>query len=921
MAYPNEQRKYIPINGIVRDKSDLLNKDGDCEEVINLRFKNGAWRPSYAKVQLSGYQHNCRNLYYHPAAGSSYSKFVGYSPSDDKIKRINTSTDSLTDLVTLDGTETFKNFAHLNDILVVTTDRNKYFFSWNGSSYDELETTDIFPDLEFYMGTANGVSQGVGEQLSSLEDAVTALQSRIADANKDGYFCEQTVAFQWVFELFDGSEIRHSNPYLVDVGSYASDTVLGTEIRLAKSGDPYYYFEYLVAAPIKYRFKLSDEKLTSLKKYSGLINNIRIYMTREVSNWVWDTEIANYLSLSSGATDYYSPPSNKASLSRVGEAHPYFLVKKLSFDEFANDSGWAAGLSTERTLDPNKANSTMNHNGFINGDETDVGFSALENSPAIEIDSFTHHQQLGYQVYNYNSRIHNGYVKTKLGDPHNISSWYHASQAGSGYSLQDVEDQNNSYRLEVTIETEFGTKYVLEDWNPHIMEKAASDDKIVVLPVISYPDSRATRIRILGSDKSDWNDDVYEVANYELTPHTFKNLAYCIVNATDNSAGGTNNRYFLDFDVLTVPNDLSSEYSTVADMATDDRYYIDENRVQLSHLNNPFYYPADNSYQIGNEEAEITGFASQSTPQSEGQFGEYPMHVFTKTGIYVMLQGSGDVQYSNILKLNNDRMLGSCKEDLGGAIAYGCVEGLVILEGNKRNVISKLIDAESTNPLISDTDYQGFVEDDGSTPTQVDLMDYITAKGDGIRDFIDENAILAFDPSVNELILSNSAEDYSYVFSFDTGTWHKITDGYDGFIDIYPYRAGYLNNQYIDYLYDSGVVSPENTEVLIQTKPFSLESNGYKHILRLIENSWLDIDTTDRTGGLYIYASNDLKNWDLIRGAEHEGDDAQYIHRQMLEGLHGSFRYFIIVSVGYVKEAEYTGYEVGYIPKEQSKIR
>jgi len=67
-----KQKKTIPINlrGIERADNDITIKDGACDEIINMRLKDGAWRPLGGKIEfnnfsyISGYE-NFYNIYSH----------------------------------------------------------------------------------------------------------------------------------------------------------------------------------------------------------------------------------------------------------------------------------------------------------------------------------------------------------------------------------------------------------------------------------------------------------------------------------------------------------------------------------------------------------------------------------------------------------------------------------------------------------------------------------------------------------------------------------------------------------------------------------------------------------------------------------------------------------------------------------------
>ena len=63
------QRKNIDIKGIERNANDINVIDGTSDEIINLRFKDGAWRPVGEKTITSLHLPNLSNtstIYHHP---------------------------------------------------------------------------------------------------------------------------------------------------------------------------------------------------------------------------------------------------------------------------------------------------------------------------------------------------------------------------------------------------------------------------------------------------------------------------------------------------------------------------------------------------------------------------------------------------------------------------------------------------------------------------------------------------------------------------------------------------------------------------------------------------------------------------------------------------------------------------------------
>lgn len=83
--------------------------------------------------------------------------------------------------------------------------------------------------------------------------------------------------------------------------------------------------------------------------------------------------------------------------------------------------------------------------------------------------------------------------------------------------------------------------------------------------------------------------------------------------------------------------------------------YTQPNILRVSELENPFVFPSEQTYTISN--GEITGIATITAALSEGQFGEFPLYVFTEEGIWALQNGNGIVCYGAQHQLNREPIL------------------------------------------------------------------------------------------------------------------------------------------------------------------------------------------------------------------------------------------------------------------------
>lgn len=141
-------------------------------------------------------------------------------------------------------------------------------------------------------------------------------------------------------------------------------------------------------------------------------------------------------------------------------------------------------------------------------------------------------------------------------------------------------------------------------------------------------------------------------------------------------------------------SDEPLEYSNIDDSGT----YEDSNRVQVSETDDVFSYPAVNSYRAGSIDNKIIAANSVYGQVTEQKFGMFPIYLFTKEGIYIMEQGTGNILYSNVSKVNDDVL--SDKRSIcnaGDMVAYATLYGLRLIQGRESQQVS---DVANGTPFI-----------------------------------------------------------------------------------------------------------------------------------------------------------------------------------------------------------------------------
>lgn len=949
-----ELLNIIPV-GIQHHQHDNICHDAACQEIINLRHENGVWKVVGDKeVYLTFPSEQPEKLYYHPAANedagtSQY--FVGYD--SDGVGKIAlyefvsgvylSETDLLLDIEV-------NHFTHLNNFLIASSADDEYIWVWDKgtSAYKRLDQM-IKPDIIYGYQAKDTISI-----VPDPEKEAHATQAQLFDQfliekykmRVKGYFCHSFMVMQYAFRLFDGSYILHSQPQIVKMGNSGADYY-----KDITDGDPAkhrYGLDIDVGIPY-FMLNLDTTVRQNLEKYEGLISHFCVFATQDVSRYLLKYNPTPYST--DASKEYYLFSDNEDSVNQLMNIFPYYLVKEVKYKDLmdSNDSTQFDvslaeminkisydGNAVENLTDVEKIpvrkvskkwkwdiqnfgnvatlglfsaeSNTIYYDmeAVADNEATDDEASfVLQSQPELPIDFGTHHKFISrVQPFVYNNRLHKGDIVTRFDDSEQYSLW--KNEVPGSFEREYIP--NGAFKMEVKLATDQGDKWVVEDISPYVYTYAYAPTvyHLYVPNVVSYPDIRASRLRLIlvmnGVAR-------YEILNADLNQHKIYNYAYAITN----KSGFESDADYLDFNEMDIEMDITDLSphpfcnGTDADLlATDDRFYTDLNRVQVSKNSNPLVYSAFNSYQIGGSQERIKALASQSTPVSTGQFGQYPLTIFTSEGTW-LLQGSasGEMLYNQIIPLNKEVAFEKSICQLGPSILYASRDGIKLLGGGDLKNMSSVLHGTPSDVLVYDTHYNLFT-DNGTN--YVDLIDYVSTED--FRNFMDDNVRIVFDRIHKEIIVSNDAyfendKKYSWVFNVDTASWHKITDSWSDFIwiDSKPYGIKVANG--MQRLYDiedeSGRMAAK--DIMLQTRVMKLGGLNYKKIKQLVERSVFSIADKEASdagiltkySGHYLFQAVNSRSWKFIQGLQIPEDAYDVVEFPKMWSPHQSTRYAVLM--------------------------
>ena len=196
----------------------------------------------------------------------------------------------------------------------------------------------------------------------------------------------------------------------------------------------------------------------------------------------------------------------------------------------------------------------------------------------------------------------------------------------------------------------------------------------------------------------------------------------------------------------------------------EDRIKEQNTKVYAYDSSNPFV--VDQSYSF---QSKVIGLSVATTALSQGQFGQFPLYVFTQDGIWVM-ETAADGSFVTSKPLSRDVCVNPDSiTPLDNAVVFVTAQGVMMLQGSQVVNIS---------PNMNGRHYQ--IENSARTIIEnqdffCDLLSTISDKTHFLA-FV-KSASVAYDYAGKRLIFIKDDETYEYVYKLDTQTWHKTAYG------------------------------------------------------------------------------------------------------------------------------------------------
>lgn len=435
----------------------------------------------------------------------------------------------------------------------------------------------------------------------------------------------------------------------------------------------------------------------------------------------------------------------------------------------------------------------------------------------VEDDYFTRNALKPTFIYAYNSRL-------------NLANVSRGFFEGFDDFIAWDDSSPSIWRYYVTIKT---------DTKEYIIQHISESTNMMQGVYFYYPDARAKEVIITNG-----------IVTYkeELTEHPLLNGAYFLKGLPSDQSPAEQKNWIQE------PTSIDN-----------DKYEPLPNYIVTSEVNNPFLFRAAGYNKVGT--GEIIGISTTTMGLAQDKFGQTDLIVFSKDGIWGMIN-DGTGLFSSIHPTSRD----VCNSpqtitQTDGAVFFSSEKGLMVISESGVRCVSE---------QLAGKDISFVFDDEELTQSLGNFHDYL------------KDSFIAYDYRDSLLWIVNPNYDACYVYSIKSGTFGKFA---------LEARVNRVINDYPDYYLQAGstlysLLDRDNINIddnaynaSIITRPMKLENGlALKSIRQAVHIRQFDSDTysyvenhegvhvpvTKDKLQLYIYASNNLKDWarlDSLRGA------------------------------------------------------
>lgn len=879
----NLDRKTLSFSkGMTNIPSDLLSDDSELLESVGFIYKDGEMKPIQEPKYIGNIPYKI--MYVHKQA--DYENIIAYDESSVIYwykKSNNGNISSLQDSFNVGSVSDIKS---VGNTLICATDQGLHYLLFKGGAYKDLGTELPKPDVRFktfaknvwigggtvcniqemfdvsqgncyydsngkllgYEEDSNAVNSTVYfkyslkddvDKISSFQTAVQGhIAARINALKEKNYFCFPFFV-RYAIKLFDGSYTRISNPILIfptinrncqfTPVYYNKDTKGYEEVATAKLLEGAAVFVNTFSwkpwfSSLYYKAYISD-----IGNWSDIVKEIVVFASDDVMPFRLSEDFEFKQPVEMNGVCYANQVSRDPHVGvpwlDFGTTSGYNQSFEFNYSSYpGRDVIQPKNYKSDSEIIDELLSKTQFYKLFsVNVDDSSINPSDIETykiAPikAYTVSNLTEQEQLqkddyyswahtiASTLYPYNKRLNIIGMKRT---PFDGFSFFIPIMDGS-------TNYGNNYSMPADLlEYDIYTHIVSDSMDCWVKSSGCYPAFPEMLRSwLYYPDPNATEMRVVKKGTSQGVSIKLKVHPMLNGSYYFGQLPYPRVSTSDFS--------YSDISIPIVD-------STAAESL--------DSQIFTSVVNNPFVFEASGDNTVGT--GTILGIVANTEAVSQGQFGQYPLMVFTDEGIYGMSvnsEGLYSATYpiSREVCLNNSPLVPTDK-----LIFFASKKGLMAASGGQVACMSELM--------------RGRVPRNFASLGEGKFLDFL------------ENCQIAYDYKDSLLRIFCEGKSYQYIYNMIDKTFSMIDSGV---------TARSIVNDYPDNLIqgtDGSIYSltskPEindDTNVYngtITTRPLKLGGSMTLKSLRAIKNL---LDTDEGKISLEIYGSNDCKHWQKL---------------------------------------------------------
>lgn len=921
-------QKSFSFKGITLNSDNLLVADGECMELVNLRYRDGCLFPIPSVYDETELESVYSRFYWHQAA----EMFLGIEMFDeaavhfyDKNLKLVTAADSSDTLMLFPDLLGVERIEFLGNIVCCIATTTMYYIIYDSGKYRWLGERPQMPNLTFslnsiaYSLTTDG-KYLLAPALDDLNDplywanaSMGFFDECLSALHSKGYYVDRAL-FRFAFRMFDGSYLYYSPVYYVDDDNCVSG--------LSRDSGNFYYdpIDNSSNTPVsssRYQVKVQGFKPEfhfadlNLGDWENVIVGIDVFTSGSIyghkvadTTDKWSMRNGAYYSAERGCQRYVNK-ENSELLSDVADATLFYKIAEYSI------------------------------NGVLLDSVTNVSPTSLALCEKLPDEDSPAFARSAAACYIFNGRLHLAGLREMLFKGYNSYDYLPAA----------LEIYFADTAVVITrIKTTMGISVVKKVYEG-TFALGIKDGRYYITPYIMYPDARAIETTLVIKV-----DSVVYTKTFTLRPHKILNIARYInsygdgstVTLVGNLSNGTepsllsaeNVKAFFSYktgeyvivfveddgwyygdvkfelgngtpdgtgykqtisafkpvngDTITIiieAGDVLADILDIRDIAIDSSWEIipdlpvtDEispcevrgNVMKVSAVDNPFCFPAKNTYSPSRND--IIAVCSNTTALSQGQFGQHPVYLFCKDGVWALTNdASGSMVYVAAHPLSREVCTNAaslCCIDSG--VVFAGKKGLMLLQGSRITCLSDVLNCEDMPIKDAAPD---------SLFCRIAKLTYNTSALSRVsfKKYI-EDAVIGYLAGEKEIWVSNSLYDYTYIFSLDNNCWTKINRKYTDFINVYPYlmaNTAIDDKSYISVLHRD--CADNYAPVLLITRPQLWGTKLPKRILQFMLHASVRTvpgNAVYGNGGVacYLLCSNDGVHFKILSGSERQED-------------------------------------------------